>query len=430
MAADHKRDTRHSQSSAHGGTGQRPGVRGTQNAGPKRRSGGIKVSDVAARALRAGHPWVFREALWRPMTGDAGAMRFIVDERGRGIGWGLLEPDGAIALHVLSGDEDFQWGVPEMRRRLLVAKSYRDRYVGEEISGACRLVHGAADGFPGIAVDRLGDYLLVYRYARAATYIETLLPVLDEVFSPRGIYVQDRVRAVQADDVRPPASHVLGKPVAADFQVSEDGLKYLIDVTAPVSPGLFLDLREGRRLVERVARDKNVLNLFSFTGSLGMRAVRGGAKSVTNVDSAARSHARCRQNLAASGLDSESCEAVTGDVFKHLERFRSRKRSFDLVVVDPPPFSNVRGAVFSALRDWSQLMAAISGVVAPGGEIVAVCNAAGLSEHEFLSAAGGGAGAGGRKFLLIDERGLPPDFPVIPAFSEGKYLKVKHFHVI
>jgi 23S rRNA (cytosine1962-C5)-methyltransferase len=128
-------------------------------------------------------------------------------------------------------------------------------------------------------------------------------------------------------------------------------------------------------------------------------------------------------------MDSEACEAMTGDVFKHLDRFASRDRTFDLVVVDPPPFSSVKGSTFSALRDWSELMEAAVSVVAPGGEILAVCNAAGLSETEFLGAVGGGAWRSGRKLLLIDERGLPSDFPVIPAFPEGKYLKVKLFHV-
>src|SRR5690606_15396849 len=135
---------------------------------------------------------------------------------------------------------------------------------------------------------------------------------------PAGIYLQDRTRPVQPDERRPPATLLTGKAAPPDVEAREDDLVFLVDVSAPVSPGLFLDLRDGRRLVESVARDRSVLNLFSFTGSLGIRALRGGARSVVNVDAAARSHARCRQNLEASGFDPEACQAMVGDVFKHL----------------------------------------------------------------------------------------------------------------
>ncbi|MGB1701273.1 MAG: class I SAM-dependent methyltransferase, partial [Nannocystaceae bacterium] len=173
------------------------------------------------------------------------------------------------------------------------------------------------------------------------------------------------------------------------------------------------------------AKGRDVLNLFSFTGAFAVRAVRAGAANVTNVDAAARSHAKCRQNLAASGLDPEGCEALTGDVFKHLDRFSSRKEQFDLVVVDPPPFSNVKGSVFSALRDWGGLIEGIASVVAPGGRVLTVCNAARLTDGELLEAVGEGARRASREVRLVGECGLPGDFPVLPAFPEGRYLKVK-----
>jgi 23S rRNA (cytosine1962-C5)-methyltransferase len=237
--------------------------------------------------------------------------------------------------------------------------------------------------------------------------------------------MQDRVRGVVADERRPPAFHLQGKTAPPELEVEEDGLRFLVDPSAPVSPGLFLDLREGRRLCERLASGRRVLNLFSFTGSFGVRAVRGGATKVVNVDAAARSHARCRQNLVASGMDAEACEAFTGDAFAFLERKRQRGERFDLVVVDPPPFSRVKDRVFSAMRDWEELLQAIAHVVEPGGEVIAVSNAAKLEEGELLSALGRGAAQAGREARLVGELGLPEDFPVPPAFGEGRYLLIK-----
>jgi 23S rRNA (cytosine1962-C5)-methyltransferase len=391
------------------------------------RGRGAKVSAAAARSLRGGHPWVFRDSLRRPLDGvEAGTTIRVDDEEGRVIGWGLVEPEGAVAVRLVSRDPDFRWDADAMAERVTAAAAYRKAHLPDTVRQCHRLVHGEADGLPGLAVDRLGDYLLMCTYSRAAhSYVDAILPVLESAFSPRGIYLQDRVRPVTADETRPPAAHVAGKPAPVEFEVEEEGLRFVVDVTAPVSTGLFLDLREGRRLCESLAGGCEVLNLFSFTGAFALRALRGGAKRVVNVDSAARSHARCRQNLSASGMDPEACEALTGDAFKHLERMRSRQRLFDLVVVDPPPFSRVRNRAFSALRDWSELMNAVTAVVAPGGQVLVVSNASGLPEADLLSAVGEGALRGGRIARLVGERGLPPDFPVLPAFVEGRYLKIK-----
>jgi len=391
----------------------------------------VKVSHRAARTLTSGHPWVFRDSLMRPMPDkEAGELIAVHDEDGRPLGWGLVEPEGAIAVRMVSAAESFEWNDEELMRRLEAALEMREATLSPAVSGACRLVHGEGDGLPGLAVDRLGAFLLVYKYSRAAeAYLERLVPLLGETLSPDGIYMQDRVRGVVADERKPPAFHLTGKTAPPELTVEEDGLSFLVDVTAPVSPGLFLDLREGRRLVEASAAGKRVLNLFSFTGSFGVRAVRAGAAKVVNIDAAARSHARCRQNLAASGLDPEACDNLTGDVFKYLERMRQREEQFDLVVVDPPPFSRVKGKVFSAMRDWEELMQATAGVVAPGGEVVAISNAAKLDDGELLSSVGRGSARAGRAVRLIGEFGLPEDFPVPPAFGEGRYLQVKRLRL-
>jgi 23S rRNA (cytosine1962-C5)-methyltransferase len=398
---------------------------------PVLRGRGVKVSHRAARSLTAGHPWVFRDSLLRPLEGkEAGEAIQIHDEDGRPLGWGLVEPEGAIALRMITRGEPLVWDDAELARRVAAAVALRAAIVSPSVSGACRLVHGEGDGLPGLAVDRLGEFLLIYKYSRAAeAYLERLVPILDAALSPAGIYMQDRVRGVVADERKPPAFHLTGKTAPPELEVEEDGLKFLVDPSAPVSPGLFLDLREGRRLAERLARGRRVLNLFSFTGSFGVRAVRGGATSVVNVDAAARSHARCRQNLVASGLPAEACEGFTGDAFAYLERRKQRGERFDLVIVDPPPFSRVKDRVFSAMRDWEELLQAIAHVVEPGGEILAISNAAKLEEGELLSALGRGAGLAGREVRLVGEMGLPEDFPVPPAFGEGRYLQIKRLVV-
>jgi 23S rRNA (cytosine1962-C5)-methyltransferase len=393
-----------------------------------------KITPEAARMVRAGHPWVFHDSLLRPLEqGSPGQPVPVADPDGAPLGVGVLEEGGAIALRMIGRDPHTPWDRDEVERRVAAALARRDRLalVGE--GEALRWIHGEADGLPAFAADRYGEYLVAYRYGAAIDgVLDDVLAALEaagRAAGIRGVYLQDRARPVTADERRPPAVLRAGRAAPPDVEAREDGLTFLIDVTAPVSPGLFLDLREGRRWAERLAAGRRVLNLFSFTGAFGVRAARAGAREVVNVDALARSHARCRQNLAASGLDPEACEALTGDVFKHLERLRRSDRRFDLVIVDPPPFSNVKGAVFSALRDWTDLVAAIAPVLAEGGELLAVSNAVRLGEEEWMLAVAEGVAAAGRSARLVGEAGLPPDFPVIPAFGEGRYLKVRLFEI-
>lgn len=370
---------------------------------------------------------MFRDSIQREIDGLApGAPVQVCDEDGVSLGWGLVEPEGAVAVRMAGpAGSDPRWDAEIVESRVRTAVQARAS-LPKAVASACRLIHGEGDGLPGVAVDRLGDFLLIYKYSRAAEpWMDDLVEALNNVVRPAGIYMQDRLKSVTAEDRRPPAFHLKGKPAPTDLTVGEDGLMFHVDPTAPVSPGLFLDLREGRRWAERMSPGKRVLNLFSFTGSFGMRAVRAGAAEVVNVDAAARSHAKCRQNLAASGLDPEACEGVVADVFGYLERMRRRQRDFDLVIVDPPPFSRVKGAMFSALRHWEDLMSAVAGVVAPGGDVLAVSNASRLSEDELMYALGRGAAGAKREARLSGECGLPEDFPVPAAFTEGRYLKIK-----
>lgn len=377
--------------------------------------------------MSAGHPWIFRDSILRDVEGLApGSPIAVLDEDGGSLGWGLVEPEGAVAVRMAGvAGSAVRWDAEVIEQRVRAAVEARAA-LPDAIKTACRLVHGEGDGLPGVAVDRLGDFLLIYKYSRAAEpWLDHLADALMAVAAPKGIYMQDRLRSVTPEDRRPPAFHLRGDTAPTEVMVGEDGLSFGVDPTAPVSPGLFLDLRLGRRWAEKLAPGKRVLNLFSFTGSFGVRAVRAGAAEVVNVDAAARSHAKCRQNLTASGLDPEACEGVVADAFGYLERMRQRQRDFDLVIVDPPPFSRVKGTLFSALRHWEGLMEAVCGVVAPGGHVLAISNASRLAEDELMGSLGMGAASAHRDARMVGECGLPEDFPVPAAFTEGRYLKIK-----
>ncbi len=385
-------------------------------------------ADIAQR-IRAGHPWVYREALGvRPRLPDVGTTLDLIDPDGEFVGRGLYDGDKTIAIRVFVRNPDVAIDGKLVRERVKAAVVLRQRIVDLAHLEAVRMINAESDGLPGIVVDRYGDYLVVQLYTGAlATLRDDLYDALVAELAPKAIYEQRRYHSLSGEAPRQPgADLVRGAAAPVELEVKEDDLTFVVDVTAPLSTGLFADLREGRRAVRQWAKDRRVLNLFSYTGAISVYARAGGATEVCAVDVAAKAHARARRNFAACGFDPEQPEHIVGDTFKVLARFVERKRQFDMVVIDPPAFASAAargGKPWSALRDYSELIAASLEVLVPGGLLVAASSTHKMSAAEFEQALAEGAVGAGTRLQIIDRRALPTDFPTVPGFPEASYLK-------
>jgi 23S rRNA (cytosine1962-C5)-methyltransferase len=397
-------------------------------AGAQVRKNTVRLPGDIAHRVRAGHPWVYREALGpRPLSPDAGTVIDLVDPDGEFVGRGLYDADSIIALRIFVRNPDVQIDGALIQERVKAAIALRKRLVSDKL-GNIRLINAEADGLPGIVVERYGDYLVVQLYTAAITNLrDDLYDTLVKEVAPKAIYEQRRYRSLGGEAPRQAgADLVRGDAAPVEVQIAEDDLNFVCDVTAPLSTGLFADLREGRRAVRQWANGRRVLNLFSYTGAISVYAQAGGATEVVAIDVAAKAHARARRNFTASGFDAEKAEHIVGDVFKVLARFNERGRKFDLVVVDPPAFASAAargGKPWSAMRDYSELIAAALEVTAPGGLIAAASSTHKMTQQEFEQALAEGALSARTRLQIIDRRGLPPDFPTLPGFPEGSYLK-------
>lgn len=384
--------------------------------------------DVAQR-VRLGHPWVYREALGpRPIAPEPGTQIDLVDPDGELVGRGLYDADSVIAVRVFVRKSDAPIDGAMIRERVRAAIALRKRVVDLDKLGCVRLVNAESDGLPGFVVERYGDYLVVQLYsASIAGLRDELYNALEEELKPKAIYEQRRYRSLGGEAPRQAAAELVrGSAAPVEIEVVEDDLSFVVDVTAPLSTGLFADLREGRRAVRQWAKGRRVLNLFSYTGAISVYAHAGGATEVCAIDVAAKAHARARRNFAASGFDPEKPEHIVGDVFKVLARFVERGRQFDMVVVDPPAFASAAargGKPWSAMRDYAELIAAALDVTAPGGLLAAASSTHKMSVDEFERALAEGAYAARTRLQIIDRRPLPPDFPTVPGFPEASYLK-------
>jgi len=386
----------------------------------------VRIPAEVAIRVRAGHPWVFRDALGgRQLSEPVGAVLEVTDSKGNFIGRALFDPDGAIALRVFSRRPEERLDGPYLHARVEAARRRREALLDLSALTALRVFAGESEGLPGVTVDRYADYLVAQFFSAATLHFrEPLYDALAETWQPRGIYEQHRLRPLSGQGPRGPATLARGQLAPVDLEVREEDARFLVDVTAPQNVGLFPDLREGRRAVRRLAAQKRVLNLFSYTGAFSVAAALGGAAQVVAIDVSAKWHARARQNLICCGLDPEqNKEYFSEDVFKMLAQLRGRGRSFDLAIVDPPTFSQAHGRVFTALRDWAELGEEVLSVLAPGGLLLACSNTVKLDALDLERALGEAAARARARLEVVGRIGLPPDFPVAAGFPEGHYLK-------
>jgi 23S rRNA (cytosine1962-C5)-methyltransferase len=303
--------------------------------------------------------------------------------------------------------------------------------VESDQTNAYRLVHGASDGWPGFYVDRLGDFVLS-QSERELT--ETQRGYLEDLPGATGIHhklLNRQVRRARAEEASPRL--VSGKAAPERFVVGENGIRFELSFKEGYSVGLFLDQRDNRRrfLVNHVAAGfplfdgdaagREVLNTFAYTCGFSVCAAKAGART-TSLDLSKKYLEWGRRNFALNGIDPAAHDFIFGDVFDWLRRLAKKRRWFDVVVLDPPTFSQSKEhGVFRAEKDYGKLVGLALPLLKPGGVLFASTNAAGLAPGDFLRAIQPALAKGGRNVLQQHYVPQPPDFPISRA--EPGYLK-------
>src|SRR5664279_1590787 len=361
------------------------------------------------RALRQGHPWVFREAIL-PQPGLApGALVAVADKQGRTVAFGYWDARSPIAVRVLdlASVED---KTALIRHRLQAALAMRRARLDLNATNAFRWVHGEADRLPGIHVDVYGDVATVRYDGEGARAFFADLP--------------DLLRACAGNW---PLRKIIDREARSDeseeIEVREHGIRFLVDVGRGQKGGLFLDQRQNRLAVAKVAHGKSVLNLFGYTGGFSLHAAKAGAWRTDTVDIARPAIAAAQRNFEINSFDLSRAGFHAIDVFAFLDAAIKKGDRWDIVISDPPSFAPSKNSVEAAKRSYLRLHRLAASVVSTNGMLCAASCSSHLRRDEFLTLVKTGVHQAGRRFFLEWYAGAGLDHPTLPVFPEGDYLK-------
>ncbi|EZH65166.1 50S rRNA methyltransferase [Bacillaceae bacterium JMAK1] len=385
----------------------------------------IQINEEAVKSIRKGNFLIYK-TYFRPENYhlNEGELLTFQDEQGRFVGRGYYGKQNIGHGWILTQDERTQINDVFFTKALQKAFNDREAIREDEQTTAFRLFNGEGDGIGGLTIDVYAGHCVVTFYSKGMyTFKSEIINALQKVVAPVGIYEKKRFATdgkYEGED-----DFVTGERGEFPMLVQENGMHFAVNLNDGPMTGIFLDQRDVRKKIrDEYAYEKEVLNLFSYTGAFSVAAALGGAKQTTSVDLANRSRAKTEEQFLVNGLPVENERIIVMDVFKYFSYALKKDLSYDLVVIDPPSFARSKKKTFSVANDYKGLLQEAIGITRSGGTIVASTNAANVPMNKFKRFVEQAFKAENSTYTIEEEFGLPDDFKATNAYAEGSYLKV------
>jgi len=386
----------------------------------------IRLAEGKERSLLRRHPWVFQGSVARGKA-DAGETVRVEAADGRFLAWGAYSGASMIRVRAWSFDETERIDHAFFKRRVARALALRERLaIVPAQSTGVRLVHGEADGLPGLIVDRYGDVLSAQFLSAGAERWKAA--IADALLAATGLarLYERSDSGVRALEGLPPVTGWLRGDGATEVSITEHDWRLTLDVHSGHKTGFYLDQRDNRALFARWVRElglKTVLNCYCYTGGFTVAALAGDAAHVTSVDSSAPALERLTAHVAANGFAAARSEAVDADVNQFLRDALKAGRRFDAIVLDPPKFAPTAAHAERAARAYKDINRLALKLLAPGGLLLTFSCSGGVGAELFHKIVAGAAIDAEVDGAIIRRLEGAPDHPTTLVFPEGEYLK-------
>ena len=376
-------------------------------------------------SLLNGHLWIFSGALQQPPHWiEPGGLVDVKSATGQFVARGYYNPHTDIAIRILTHDPGEAIDEAFLRRRIRGAVELRQIFDPNQ-TNMYRLIHAEGDGLPGLVVDRFADILVAQIHTAGMERLWPLLPdALMEETGVRGLLLRNDSQARRREGLEIEEPAIAAGEVPAQVAVRENVVQFLVDPWQGQKTGFFIDQRDKREALRKYARDKRVLNCFSYTGGFSVYAALTSNKtSVTSVDISAPAIDAARQHFILNGLDPNAHQFLIADVFDYLEQAHRDEEQFDVVVLDPPAFAKTQSARTQALKAYRRLNMLAMQVLRPGG-ILLSCSCSGVvGMDDLLGVLSQVAQRLHRSVQLLETYTHGVDHPINLAMPETSYLK-------
>lgn len=392
----------------------------------------VRIKKGEGRSLKAGGMWIYDNEI-DTVSGDFtnGDIVSVEDFDGYFLGTGFINTRSKLTVRLMSRKKAAQINEDFIEMRVRNAWEYRKSTVD---TSSCRLIFGEADFLPGIVVDKFSDVLVVESLALG---IDRLKPVILEKLGKvlaedgikiRGIYERSDAK-VRLQEGMERYKGFIGEPFDTKVEIMENGVKYFVDVQDGQKTGFFLDQKYNRLAIQRLCRDKRVLDCFTHTGSFALNAGIAGAKEVLGVDASELGVAHAKENALLNGL-SHRVTFQCADVFELLPALEKSGEAYDVVILDPPAFTKSRNSVKNAVKGYREINLRGMKLVKNGGYL-ATCSCSHFMTPELFTKTIREAASNVHKRLRqVEYRTQAPDHPILWSGDETSYyLKFYIFQV-
>ncbi len=392
----------------------------------------VTLKKGEGRTLKAGGMWVFDNEIGS-ITGrfENGSIVTVHDFDGYPMGRGFINQNSRIRVRLMTRNVHQEIDHEFLRERVKTAWEYRKKTVD---TGSCRVIFGEADFLPGLVIDKFSDVLVVESLALGIDRFKLeIVDLLKEELRKdgieiRGVYERSDAK-VRLNEGMERIKGFLSEEFDTNVQIEENGVKYLVDVKDGQKTGFFLDQKYNRLAIQKLCKDARVLDCFTHTGSFALNAAVAGAREVTGVDASEPAVAQAVKNAELNGVQ-DRAKFICRDVFELLPELEKQGEKYDVVILDPPAFTNSRNSVKNAIKGYREINLRGMKLVKDGG-FLATCSCSHFMTYELFTETIGQAARNVHKRLRqVEFRTQAPDHPILWAADESYYLKFYIFQVV
>ncbi|WP_076419931.1 class I SAM-dependent methyltransferase [Colwellia sp. UCD-KL20] len=382
----------------------------------------LKVS--REKSLLRKHPWVFSRAINKikgnPQLGDTVD---IYDSKDNWLARGAYSPESQICIRVWTFDENEEIDEAFFIKKLSSAQARRDWFIEKGGLTGYRLIAGESDSLPGITIDKYDNFIVCQLLSAGADFHRyTLVSALKKLYPYCHIYERSDVDVRKKEGLLPVTGWLTEPQDSTECVIEEYGVKIKVNIVTGHKTGFYLDQRESRVAAGKYAEGKSVLNCFSYTGTFALHCALKGAKEVINVDVSQSALDIAKENVELNHLG-DNVKFVKADVFKLLREYREEKRTFDMIILDPPKFVESKAQLTGACRGYKDINMLAMQLLKPGG-ILLTFSCSGLMEAGLFQKIVADAALDARRnAYIVDRLHQAPDHPVSSNYPEGYYLK-------